>query len=82
MRHRCLVVSSRFSSLPEVCAGHAAYFDDYAPEAMAATVSRAVEAWHKDSPQADAALRHSLSFNYQHYTQQYVALYRQLLDAR
>ena len=82
MRHRCLVVSSRFSSLPEVCAGHAAYFDDYAPEAMAATVSRAVEAWHKDSPQADAALRHSLSFSYQRYTQQYVALYRQLLDAR
>ena len=49
---------------------------------MAATVSRAVEAWHKDSPQADAAFRHSLSFSYQRYTQQYVALYRQLLDAR
>lgn len=79
MRFRCKVFSSRLSSLPEVCGPHATYLDDFIPAAMARTVADALAAWHKDSPEADAAKRHSEAFNYQHYAQQYITLYRQLL---
>ncbi len=80
MRFGCKVVASRFSSLPEVCSVHATYFDSYSPEAMAATVAKAVECWHKTSPEALAAQAYSKGFSYQRYAQQYIALYRKLLD--
>ena len=79
MRFRCKVFSSRFSSLPEVCSHHATYWDDYSPETMAAVVSKELDIWRKDSREADEAKAYSEGFNYQQYTEQYVALYRQLL---
>lgn len=79
MRFRCKVFASRFSSLPEVCGTHATYFDDYTPQSMARTVADALATWRRDSSEADAAKQHSEQFNYQHYSDQYVALYRQLL---
>jgi glycosyltransferase involved in cell wall biosynthesis len=82
MRFRCKVFSSRFSSLPEVCGPHASYWDDYTPEAMARVVTEGLARWHKDSPEADAALAHSQSFNYERYTRQYVDLYQRLLMLR
>jgi glycosyltransferase involved in cell wall biosynthesis len=79
MRFRCKVFSSRFSSLPEVCSSHATYFDDYAPEAMAATVRQGLSGWQKDSEAATAAQQYSQGFSYERYTQQYVSLYARLL---
>ncbi len=79
MRFGCKVFSSRYSSLPEVCGPHATYWDDYAPEAMAATVSKGIAQWRKDSPEASEAKKYSEAFNYDRYTEQYIALYRQLL---
>ena len=79
MRYRCKVFSSRFSSLPEICGAHASYWEDYDPQAMADVVSEGVAAWQKESPEATAALKHSLGFNYESYTSSYIRLYRQLL---
>ena len=79
MRYHCKVFSSRFSSLPEVCGEHATYWDSFEPEAMAEVVRQGIAAWKKDGPQATAALNHSLSFNYEAYTEAYIHLYRQLL---
>ena len=82
MRFRCKVFSSRYSCLPEVCDRHANYWDDYSPEAMAATVSQGLSTWRKDSEAAIAAQRYSEGFSYERYAQQYIGLYRQLLDAQ
>jgi len=79
MRFRCKVFSSRFSSLPEVCSSHASYFDDYTPEAMAATIKQGLSNWQKDGEAAIAALQYSQGFSYERYTQQYVSLYARLL---
>ena len=79
MRFRCKVFSSRFSSLPEVCSSHATYFDDYTPEAIAATIKQGLSNWQKDGEAAIAAQHYSQGFSYEHYTQQYVRLYARLL---
>lgn len=79
MRFRCKVFSSRYSSLSEVCGPHATYWNDYSPKTMAATVKDALVTWRKDSQEADDAKAYSETFNYQHYTEQYITLYRQLL---
>ena len=79
MRFGCKVFSSRFSSLPEVCGPHATYWDDFSPEAMAATVSQGLDGWQRDGAAALAARDYSLGFNYERYTEQYVSLYRRLL---
>ena len=79
MRFCCKVFSSRFSSLPEVCSSHATYFDDYTPEAMAATVKQGLSDWQKDGEAAIAAQHYSQGFSYERYTQQYVSLYARLL---
>ena len=82
MRFRCKVFSSRMSSLPEICGEHATYWDDFAPEAMAAVVREGLASWSKEGAEATAALHHSQGFNYEHYTSQYVDLYRRLLESR
>lgn len=79
MRYRCKVFSSRYSSLPEICSSHATYWDDYSPEAMAEVVRESIKTWRKDSQEASEAKVYSEGFNYQKYTKEYVALYRQLL---
>ncbi|MDE7088518.1 MAG: glycosyltransferase family 1 protein, partial [Prevotella sp.] len=79
MRFRCKVFSSCYSSLPEVCGPHATYWNDYSPKTMAATIKDALVTWRKDSQEADDAKAYSETFNYQHYTEQYITLYRQLL---
>ena len=79
MRFGCKVFSSRFSSLPEVCSSHATYFDDYMPEAMAATVRQGLSGWQRDGEAAEAAQRYSQGFSYERYTRQYAALYVRLL---
>lgn len=79
MRLGAKVFSSRMSSLPEVCGPHADYWDDYAPHAMADVVEKGLKEWSRDSAEAQAAAAYGRSFNYDTYTDAYVALYRKLL---
>lgn len=79
MRFGTKVFSSRYSSLPEVCSIHASYWDNYEPEAMAEVVKKGLEGWSRDGQTAQEAAAYSRSFNYERYTKEYVALYRQLL---
>ena len=79
MRFRCKVFSSRLSSLPEVCADHATYWDHFDPVYMADVVRKGLRGWSKDSEAALQAEEHSLQFNYEKYTEQYLALYMKLL---
>jgi glycosyltransferase involved in cell wall biosynthesis len=79
MRFGTKVFSSRFSCLPEVCSTHASYWDSYEPELMAEVVKKGLEGWSRDGKLAVEARTYSRSFNYDHYTEQYIALYRQLL---
>ena len=80
MRFGTKVFSSRYSCLPEVCSTHASYWDDYSPEAMADVVRKGLDGWSRDGAEAIAAQSYSRSFNYERYTEQYIALYRQLLN--
>lgn len=79
MRFGTKVFSSRYSCLPEVCSTHASYWDSYEPEAMAQAMRQGLAAWSRDGEAAEAACHYSQSFNYDRYTQQYLALYRELL---
>lgn len=79
MRFGTKVFSSRYSCLPEVCSTHASYWDDYDPRQMADVVRRGIDGWSRDGQAALAAAEYSRSFNYDRYTQEYVALYRKLL---
>jgi glycosyltransferase involved in cell wall biosynthesis len=82
MRFGTKVFSSRYSCLPEVCSTHASYWDDYSPEAMARVVRKGLEGWSRDGAEAMQARTYSLSFNYERYTEQYIALYRQMLKSK
>lgn len=79
MRFGTKVFSSRFSSLPEICSSHATYWDSYEPEAMARVVSEGLKGWQRNGKEAFEAKTYSESFNYERYTQEYVALYKKLL---
>ena len=79
MRFGTKVFSSRYSCLPEVCSTHASYWDSYEPEAMAQVVREGLAGWQRDGRIAQEALAYSRSFNYDRYTQQYIALYQDLL---
>ena len=80
MRFGTKVFSSRYSCLPEVCSTHASYWDDYSPEAMADVVKSGLCGWSRDGEAAATAQAYSHSFSYERYTEQYIALYRQLLN--
>lgn len=79
MRFGTKVFSSRYSCLPEICASHASYWDSYEPAAMAETVRKGLHDWSREGAAATAARDYSRTFNYDRYTEQYVALYRKLL---
>lgn len=79
MRVGCRVVSSRFSCMEEICRNHAAYWDDYSPEAMAGTVRKAIDGWSRSGVEAQQACSYSKTYNYDNYTQRYLSLYRRLL---
>lgn len=79
MRFGTKVFSSRYSCLPEICSTHASYWDDYSPKAMAQVVKAGLEGWSRDGKDALKAQAYSRSYNYERYTQQYIALYRELL---
>lgn len=70
------VFASTLSSLPEVLGDHAHYFSDFTPEAMAATVNYGL-AHPKDS---ESMKVYAQQFSYQHYTENYVGLYKELLN--
>lgn len=80
MRFGCKVFSSRYSCMPEVCSTHATYWDDYSPEAMAATVREGLAGWSRVGEKAEKARQYSRSFNYERYCRQYVSLYQRLLS--
>lgn len=80
MRFGTKVFSSRYSCLPEICADHATYWDSYKPEVMASVVRKGLEGWQRDGKAALEAKEYSRTFNYDRYTQQYIQLYRSLLD--
>jgi len=79
MRMGAPVVSSRYSSLPEVCGGHAFFFDSYEPKSMARCVTDALEQWHDNVELQQAAKTYARSFSYENYTHAYLSLYRRLL---
>lgn len=79
MRFGTKVFSSRYSCMPEICSGHASYWDSYEPEAMARVVEEGLAGWSRDGAAAEAAKAYSQSFNYDRYTREYVSLYRRLL---
>ena len=78
MRYGARVVSSRCTCLPEVCDGHAAYFDNFEPDSMARIVKEAISGWSRNGSEAIAAEKYSRGFNYDRYTKEYVDLYRKL----
>jgi hypothetical protein len=47
---------------------------------MAAVVKKGLEGWSRDGQEALDARTYSCSFNYDHYTEQYIALYKRLLN--
>ena len=79
MRFGTKVFSSRYSCLPEICSSHASYWDSYEPEAMAKVVRDGLQDWSREGAAAQEAATYSRTFNYDRYTREHIALYRQLL---
>lgn len=82
MRFKAKVISSKFTCLPEVCGEYASYWDDFEPQHMADVVRRAITGYNKESDYAVNARKHSMDFNYDRYTDEYVDLYRKILSYR
>ena len=78
MRFKVPVFSSYLTSLPEVCNIYAQYWSDFDPDTMAEVVQEGLDKFN--SRAADKAYEHSLQFNYDIYTQEYIRIYRKMLD--
>jgi glycosyltransferase involved in cell wall biosynthesis len=73
------VFLSRLTSLPEIGAEFADYFDDFAPAAMRAVVERGLARHAADPAHADAIRRHAAQFDWDRAAAAYAALYARLL---
>lgn len=73
------VFLSRLTSLPEIGAEFADYFDDFAPAAMRAVVERGLARHAADPARADAIRRHAAQFDWDRAAAAYAALYARLL---
>ena len=82
MRYNCKVFSSRYTSLPEICKDHATYFDSFGSEEMANTIKEGLTNWDKNGELSLAAKEYSMSYNYDKYMKQYIALYKELLHLK
>ena len=78
MRFKVPVFSSYLTSLPEVCNIYAQYWSDFDPDTMAEVVQEGLDKFNNRA--ADKAYEHSLQFNYDIYTQEYIRIYRKMLD--
>jgi glycosyltransferase involved in cell wall biosynthesis len=72
---------SRLTSLPEVVGEHGCYFDSFAPEAMAAEVTRGIASFAADPARAAASRAHALSFSWRETVRRYADLYVQVAEA-
>lgn len=79
MRYGARVITTKYTSLPEVCGTHAAYWSDFDPMHMFTVVKEALVGWTHSCEMARAANAYSHQFNYNKYTQAYIDLYRELL---
>jgi glycosyltransferase involved in cell wall biosynthesis len=73
------VFLSRLTSLPEIGAEFAEYFDDFAPAAMRAVVERGLARHAADPARADAIRQHAAQFDWDRAAAAYAALYARLL---
>ena len=80
MRFGAKVFSSRSTCMPEICGPHATYWNSYNPKVMAKVVQDGIKDWVRDGKAANLARQYSLTFNYDKYTSEYLALYRRLLN--
>lgn len=80
MRYGCKVFSSQHTSLPEICKAHASYFASFDPRNMAETIRKGLQDWDKNGKEAIAAKEYSMGYNYSRYVNQYIDLYKKLLQ--
>ncbi len=80
MRYGCKVFSSRHTSLPEICKDHASYFDSFEAKDMAEVIGKGLKGWDKNGKEAIAAKEYSMGYNYSRYINQYIDLYKKLLQ--
>lgn len=80
MRYGCKVFSSQYTSLPEICKDHANYFASFDAKDMADTIRTGLKDWDKNGEKANAAREYSMGYNYPRYVNQYLDLYKGLLQ--
>jgi len=73
------VFLSRLTSLPEIGADAADYFDDFEPASMRRVVEQGLARHRNDPGRADAIRRHATRFDADRAANAYLALYRRLL---
>jgi glycosyltransferase involved in cell wall biosynthesis len=74
------VCLSRLTSLPEIGADLADYFDSFEPQAMRAVVEGALARYAADPQRADALRAHAAGFNWDAAGEAYAALYLRILN--
>ena len=82
MRFGRAVFSSKCSSLPEVCGKYAFMWDNFEPEYMAEIIHNGLDGFYENKEQIEEMKRYAYEFSYEHYTDEYVSLYRRLLDKK
>lgn len=79
LRYGKPVFCSKLTSLPEIGAEHAFYWDDFEPVRMAGLVTRGIEEF-RSTGRKESEIAYSQKFNYNEYTHQYIDLYRKILN--
>lgn len=78
MRFGKPVFCANATSLPEVGSKYAYYWNDWAPESMAQVVRDGLKDF--DEERRAAEMQHAKKFDYQKYTEEYIDLYKRLLN--
>lgn len=86
LRFGCPIVAAASSCLPEIGKDHIAYFTDFQPESMSQTVRNTLKNNRAETEKShighEDRRNYANTFNYDHYVQSYVELYRELLNNR
>ncbi len=79
MRFAKPVFCSTLTSLPEVGGKYAFYWEDFDPDHMMKVVQDGMEKFHSQALR-DGEVAYSRTYDYNEYTDRYIALYRKILE--
>ncbi len=75
------VLVSNYTCLPEITAGHAFVWKDLTTQTMADGIRQYLDEFKQNPNIKEQMRKHALSFNYENHVNEYITLYRKLLNS-